>query len=645
MVLHERVRRRNSLQRCGETLLMAAALLGFFGQKVDALAASQPPTKAHQGFQINGTVVNGRDGSPVPFARLQATQLRPAPSAQAGGRNGQRGPGDRGAADASTGDAPVPVVVDLRVQTRAQAIPAARGRSQEDTSVTADAHGRFVLDLPSAGAWRLTASARGYRTQALDAHEGFASSVVLTETAPTYTVAFRMTRNASVSGTVFDEAGEPIERAQVQAEIVPPKALDGQPPAPFRLAGGTVTDDRGQYELANLAPGRYRVRVQATPWYAAGSVGQRFANGQTGAQTQSLDPSLDLVYPATWFPGAPDPNSAETLVLGDGEERQADFHLTAIPAAHLQVPLSPAAPSNDGRRNIQNNAMVMRVEGNGFGFGGGVTPVAERNDLGESGSLSPGIYQVSLGGSGGFNGFQFGSGDGDVREIEIRPGTSGVVSLADARPLTHVTLTFDGIEGRGAPGVLFTNSETGRQITATAPPRQPGARRGTADAPATPPAQERTVLVTPGRYQVALQSNTLYLTGIDATGAKATGRTVEIADGSPTLTLHVASGRATVSGFVRTGEKPLMGAMVVLVPALLGQADAIYATYRDQSNTDGSFLLPGVLPGRYILIAIDHGWDVDWRNPAVLAPYLLHGIPLELAAGAKAEETVAAQLP
>src|SRR5438876_5238187 len=43
-------------------------------------------------------------------------------------------------------------------------------------SFDCDAHGRFTVTVPSAGAWRLTTSARGFVSQAYDEHEFFSSA-------------------------------------------------------------------------------------------------------------------------------------------------------------------------------------------------------------------------------------------------------------------------------------------------------------------------------------------------------------------------------------------------------------------------------------------------------------------------------------
>ena len=52
---------------------------------------------------------------------------------------------------------------------------------------------------------------------------------------------------------------------------------------------------------------------------------------------------------------------------------------------------------------------------------------------------------------------------------------------------------------------------------------------------------------------------------------------------------------------------------------------------RDQSDSDGTFTLANILPGKYVLMAIENGWDLEWMNPSVLKPYRERGITLPLA--------------
>ena len=75
-----------------------------------------------------------------------------------------------------------------------------------------------------------------------------------------------------------------------------------------------MTDDRGYYEFANLPPGNYKVMVNTKPWYAT-SAQPRRGDASSANAGNSQDPSLDVTYADTWYPGVDDPTQAETLAL------------------------------------------------------------------------------------------------------------------------------------------------------------------------------------------------------------------------------------------------------------------------------------------------------------------------------------------
>lgn len=51
---------------------------------------------------------------------------------------------------------------------------------------------------------------------------------------------------------------------------------------------------------------------------------------------------------------------------------------------------------------------------------------------------------------------------------------------------------------------------------------------------------------------------------------------------------------------------------------------------RDQSDSDGTFTLLDVLPGRYKVMAIENGWDLEWANPTLLKTRLEHAQSLDV---------------
>ena len=551
-------------------------------------------------YRISGVVLSSRDGSPVPFSRLDATlgnEQAPVP----------RGPGVRGG---------------MRQGGRV-----ARGWENE---VVADEHGRFLMELPSAGSWQVTAGGRGFHRQHYDEHEGYFSGIVLTEAKPAVEVTFRVAPDATISGLVLDEAGEAVQGAQVWVEFSQTESEDllrGE----RRQAGFSQTDDRGRYELTGLSPGSYVVRVQAHPWYAQGVALPR-SNSRT-------DAALDVVYETVWYPGATDPRGAEVIRLAGGEERQADFHLAAIPAAHLRIdPLGVPAQMRDGdvRPRSQRSASLIRVSPEG-GFS-----QTTNGDGADFGSLVPGVYRLEMRGDDG-------QVEGQVRHIRVLPGAAGVVDLSSATVLTQVKLLLDGVEEGQVGPINLIDTVTRQSVTAGGGNRGFGRglrQRTGGEADGERKVRERVVYLAPGTYEVRLAARgPNFITGLEAMGAQVSGLSVTVGSTEATITVKLASGKGTVSGVAKMGANELQGAMVLLVPAMLGQPGNASGIECDQTNSDGSFRIEGVIPGKYILLAIDHGWDVNWHDAQTLAGYLSHGVPVEVGAGMRLVRTIEAVRP
>ena len=81
--------------------------------------------------------------------------------------------------------------------------------------------------------------------------------------------------------------------------------------------------------------------------------------------------------------------------------------------------------------------------------------------------------------------------------------------------------------------------------------------------------------------------------------------------------------------------------MLVLVPEV--PEDNLVLFRRDQSDSDGSFTLNGVIAGKYTVVAIENGWDLEWFAPGALKKYLTGGEWVEVAPGAKLEIKVKVQ--
>jgi hypothetical protein len=586
--------------------LLRSALL-FVLALPATIVIAQSPSGTTSPFKVTGIVVSTTTGSPVLHCHILPIKIERGPTA------------------------------------------VRRTASQLDGADT-DEHGHFTLSLPSAGSWSLRATARGYRAQSLDQHEGFSSSVVLTDQSPTLEVQFRIAPDSAITGIILDEANEPVRQAQVSIHSVSRSGGEG----PAGRAFGN-TDDRGRYEIAALAPGDYRISVQARPWYAVSPL----PFNTSRPQASGLEPSLDVIYPLSWYPGGGNADAAQIVTLHDGETREADMQLLPIPSVHLHMQVPTADLSTpDGARRSSNPPQVTSVSGSNLGLS---TSLNGQGEL-EIGGLAPGLYRIQTMEQGG---------PGRATIVEITANSARNLDLTAAAVTATVNFKIDGDpEAQSAP-ITFVDAANDRNIFRSVgtrgaeggpqrrpqPPglRQPDSRQmpqrpqqraSLSPASASSDHLARTIDLPPGRYLVYQGgSNNFFVSGMTLGTKEIPGRLVTIPSGESSLTIHIATGRATVAGVCALGEKPVVGAMVLLVPITLDQPGAIAEIRRDQTNSDGSYDLDNVIPGQYILVAIDHGWNTNWNDPTTLSHYLSNGIPLDLRGSSTLKQKITPQTP
>jgi hypothetical protein len=496
------------------------------------------------------------------------------------------------------------------------------GGADGTITATTDTEGHFSFDLPSEGSWQLSASAAGFRTQFLNEHEGFSSAVVLHSGSTAPSLIFHLEPDSTVSGVVRDEAADPVRNAVLSLE--PVRSAPGPGSRRFRA----TTDDRGHYEIAGIAPGTYKVSVQATPWYTSGPLGR--STGGPPQATPAGDPQFDVVYPLTWYPGVLDRDAGGDVSLRGGEDLQISFSLLPIPAAHLRLP----APASAGSVALSTPTIERIEHGQPSGISSPISAAAGQLDFG---SLAPGLYRVNTPGS---------DGNGVSSFLHIAAGATVSLAAADTAGAADVIVHIDGDDPSAHPQIVLTDVTDGSVFTSFSGSAFGLRRRFQPDAKPTEDSPERHLTVPAGQYQVTLAGDPdLYLTTVTLKGAAIASRVVTLPGGPATLTLNVARGRASVIGHAVLVGKPVDGAMVMLVPTTFGQPGAIDLLRRDQSNTDGSFELADVIPGNYILFAIDRGWTVNWHDPATLNRYLVHGTPLSLQPRSKVQQEIPAQAP
>jgi hypothetical protein len=153
---------------------------------------------------------------------------------------------------------------------------------------------------------------------------------------------------------------------------------------------------------------------------------------------------------------------------------------------------------------------------------------------------------------------------------------------------------------------------------------------------------EFSMKVPPGEYEVIGRLDQMYLAQVASANAPVHGRMVEVKSGaSPVLEIVAGKGFGHIDGFVTAGSQRPGGVLVLLAPEDARNNEILFR--RDQSDSDGSFSLYDVVPGRYRLLAIEDGWDLDWRDPEVLRAWEKRSVPIQVHAGETMQKMVEVQ--
>ncbi|HKO04536.1 MAG TPA: carboxypeptidase regulatory-like domain-containing protein [Candidatus Acidoferrales bacterium] len=490
----------------------------------------------------------------------------------------------------------------------------------EETKAAAGEDGRFVFPGLSAGKYPLYATAPGYVREAFNQHGQYSTGIAVGNGLDSEHVIFRLHRQAVITGRVTDEHGEAVRQAMVM--LIHAEGAGGT--RATSADSVAQTNDLGEYRFARLAPGRYYVAVMARPWYAqtelsdvpeAKAEGADPSSGRSEAKPKR-DPLLDAVYPITLYPGVTNEHAAGELNLTAGEKAEADIAVAAVPAVHVH--LTNLGVEDRAGSGIEASVML---------FGSEEAPLNI-----SVGQIAPGEYEVAglVPGEVTFTISEAGVQASSARKIKAKVGGGDTLDAGGRRTTAKVSgrVIFPG--GDAGPPVMQVKLSAEDERTAMAVSEQDG----TFSLPA----------VEAGTYKVAVElpRSGAYVANTSATGAKTAGREITIAGaGDVQLSITLGEGTGQLTGVAKLEGRPAAGMMVLLAPE---SGENLEEDSRlDQSDSDGTFTLREILPGKYVLVAIEEGWDLDRSNWGVLKPYLEKGQALQIAANEQKDVVVKVQ--
>jgi hypothetical protein len=478
--------------------------------------------------------------------------------------------------------------------------------------------GRFRFPPVTAGKYMLSASGVGYRSQGLNQHGYYFSAVVAGPAQETSTIIFRLQPDASIRGHVIDDQNEPVRNATAELFAVD----DSEGVRKITAATNAGTDDQGRYSFPHLAPGTYYVAVSARPWYAeywsrTQARVPATMDTDTRARAQQESAERDVAYPLTFYPDATDSSQASPINVSAGERASADILLRAVPAAQLMVRGDTQSQRGAPPRIMQrvfDGLTIPVLATQGYGYSQGAYEFA---------GLAPGRYVVEMPAS-------TPGGKGWFRDVDLYGTTE--LTASDSPGMASITglVVYEGEPPpRGGMYIEFSNRESGDGWTGQVSDK---GLFGVKDND-----------IRPGAYDATLYGAAdWFITRIVAQNAKVQGTQITLAPGATArLVLTATYINSNVTGTVMLNDKPVAGAMVLLVPD--NKALQTSHVRRDQSDSDGSFSLRQVLPGTYTVIALRDGWNLEWGNPETLKPYLAGGEKVTVSPGQSGTVKVTAQ--
>jgi hypothetical protein len=473
--------------------------------------------------------------------------------------------------------------------------------------------GQFAFERLAPGKYQLYGERSGFARQGFGEHPGgYFSAIVVGSGMDSENLVFRLQPGGAITGAVVDEYNEVVRGAQVM--LFHRVVRDGK--LGTYVAGGTQSDDRGIYKFSPLMAGTYYVVLSARPWYAQNAMRRMMMRVSVGQsqQVNEQNNALDVAFPLTFFSDTTDAADASAINLRTGESFRADFNLRSVPAGHIRIPMV------SGQHEQPQVMLTQRI------FDEYDMPEQSMQEMSSNegrviSGFAPGHYLVKVQMPGKLQSERSQMMDlyGDTT---LDPDSITGAATASITGLAHA----EGVTLKNAI-IQFRNRDTDEVQ---------GGRIGD-------DGKFNIPLLPAGTYEVSVANSAGgYLANMAASNAKVNGRTLEIPAGADvSVAIILAKGVGEISGMAVYGDKGISGVLVLLVADDPRNHLALFR--RDQSDSDGTFTLKQVVPGRYTLLAIQDGWDLEWADPKVLQPFLSQGYPLHVEPNGKYDVKVAVQ--
>ncbi|MGJ5818717.1 carboxypeptidase regulatory-like domain-containing protein [Paludibaculum fermentans] len=492
------------------------------------------------------------------------------------------------------------------------------GRPDVRGMAPTSADGAFLLRALPAGRYLINVSKPGYADTGYGARYPGAPGQVITLGANENKsgLIVRLARLGSIGGTILGTAGMIARGSYVSA--FRKEFPRGQPG--WVQAGGATIDDRGQYRISNLRPGRYIVAAYQVTMPAI----------RMGPPRPGLESEQKAVPALTYYPATVIQQEAVPLDIGSGDvRRDVDISIQEMAPVRVSIgiQLPPGAPTQLSQPETAPRRGMLRapvwIRG---AVGGPGAPMhaftATMDGQVEYQPINPGRYILAS--SLEVDGKCYGA----RKEITLSGGSvDTVLAYSPCVQLTgHLRITGPGAGHLSGRQVVLNSGENlpldrksgevqadGSFVIKDVPPGiwdiSPGA-------------------IPMGGYLKSMMLGTLDVLTKDMVIAPETKDSLEIV---------ISTRAAQLRGHVENG----FATTVVAAPQ--GELASVQSLYRATGvDENGDFEFRNLAPSHYRIYAFESVEPGAWRDPEFLKNYAGLGTPVELAEGRGPEIKVTA---
>ena len=476
------------------------------------------------------------------------------------------------------------------------------GGTAHNLTTQSDASGRFHFDNVEAGLYAVGARRDAYMNT--QGRYGIPAPFRVAEEQQVTDVVVKLVPLGVLSGHVFDEDGDPIP----QANVTLLRYFYETGRTQLGAAGGTLTNDLGEFEIINLQPGRYYLQAAVPPVHNL-PVHTRWTRREEG-------------YPITFYPNVRQISEAAATDVAPGAHvGNLDFHLRKVPTYHVR---GHVAGQTGSQQEILDQ---LRIDTPGTRFGA--------------------ISQWGLQADGSFDIPGVANGSFDISYTHLVIGTSGIsyptqsIHIADA---DVNGLVFTGRAEAEVSGAVSVEGPRPNKLNIYITLNPGNSDSGAGDRSADDGSfQIKSVPMVVCHLDLRFPPEGYYVKSIHLGDHEIKDGNIDLTNGAGApLNIRLASDGGAIKGHVQTADgQPAAGTEITVAPSdeYGGRLDLLKSATTDAA---GNFHVKDVAPGDYRV----YGWEIDLDQSPRSADFrkLFDAKSAEVSVGPKAKASVQLQV-